>query len=181
MSNKVRKLDTMVAIYPSVAFHEAVAPYAHPDMLKSGLHVTLLYLGETSPDRDMDMRLALEKAVKGFQPLTMYNNGPGCFINAQDQGFVRKLTMNAIGLDILRYKVVNELWKSGFMGPQNHGFSAHMTLEYHKDFNLPPKWEECGIGPYPTFEVNEIFLVRSNNVIATIPLTRTNAAKGYPS
>jgi 2'-5' RNA ligase len=165
----VKKSSTMIAIYPPEEFLSLADKHAHPELISSGLHVTLYYVGDTSPDDDEAMIQALQAAMMSFSvPVVMSCNGPGCFYDTENDRFIRKLTMNAVGLDLLRYKVLTEMWRAGYVGPQTHGFSAHLTLQYHDDTDLFPGWERCGLEPYPSFPVNSLYLVRQNKVIAQV-------------
>lgn len=165
----VKKSSTMIAIYPPDEFLDMVDRHAHPELIAKGLHVTLYYVGDTSPEDDDAMIECLHAALKSVQrPLLMNCAGPGCFFDAENNRFIRKLTMNAVGLDVLRYKVLHEMWKGGFVGPQTHGFSAHLTLQYHEDTELFPGWERCALEPYPSFPVDRLYIVRQNKVIAQV-------------
>ena len=161
----------MVAIYPPEEFLWLADKHAHPEQIAAGLHVTLFYIGDTSPLDDNKLIQALQATMEEFKkPLMMKCAGPGCFYNESEGFFVRKLTMNAVGLDLLRVKVLQEMWKRGFVGSQTHGFSPHLTLQYHEDTDLYPGWEVCALEPYPVFPVDTLYLVRNNEVIAQVKL-----------
>lgn len=167
----IASTSTMVAIYPSQEFLALASKHAHQDLIDEGLHVTLFYVGDTDPSEDASLLEALSQALSGFKvPVPMNSAGPGCFYNPQEKTLVRKLTMNGIGLEFLRTKVIQSMWKAGFVGPQSHGFSAHLTLEYHDTSVLEPGWERCGMEDYPDFDVDRIYLVRSNDVVGSVKL-----------
>jgi 2'-5' RNA ligase len=162
----LRTTSTMAAIYPPESFLKYAKRHAHPDMIGDGLHVTLYYIGDTTEDSNADLIEGLQKAMQAFPPLEMYVNGAGCFFN--EGKAVRLLLMNAVGLDLLRSKVMTEMWRKGFVGKQKHGFCPHLTLEYHEQSTLPPEWETCALEDYPRFSVDRVFLVRSNEVVAEV-------------
>jgi 2'-5' RNA ligase len=165
----VKPSSTMIAIFPPEEFLVHADKHASQDLINAGLHVTLYYVGDTSSEDDAAMISSLQKAMRSFQkPLTMYMNGPGCFLDTENNSFVRKLTMNAVGLELLRYKVLREMWEGGFVGPQKHGFSAHLTLQYHDTTELFDGWEKCALEPYPKFPIESVYIVRSNEVIASV-------------
>lgn len=165
----VKKTSTMVAIYPPEDFLALADKHAHADLIASGLHVTLYYVGDTTEDDDNALIQALQRALSAIKtPLTMRCAGPAAFYDRENHRVIRNLTMNAVGLDILRYKVLREMWREGFVGYQTHGFSAHLTLQYHEDTNLFEGWERCGLEPYPEFKVDRVYLVRQNEVIAQV-------------
>lgn len=161
------KQMTMVAIYPSEEFLNLADKHAHPDEIARGLHLTLYYVGETSPEDDTALITALKHAMSGIRrPLRVYCNGPACFMN--EDATVRLLLLNGVGLDIWRYQVLSHMWRAGYVGKQSHGFIPHMTLQYHEDKVLPDNWERCASEPYPEFDVDRLYLVRSNQVVAQV-------------
>lgn len=168
--SEIHPMSMMVAIYPDERFLHSVSPFASQEQLDNGLHVTLFDLGRPPLEDESRICEALHKAVTPCLPLNMYNNGPGLFVNHDNQFLVKKLTMNAVGLDVLRYRIVSELWKIGIKEDHNYGFSAHLTLDYIQGLEVPEDWEQCGLKKHPRFEVSHIHLVRCNDLIESFQL-----------
>lgn len=167
----VVKTSTMVAIYPPNSVLSLADKHAHPEIITSGLHCTLYYVGDTTSEDNEALIEALRQAMVTIKtPLQMQVQGPGCFLDRNNRRWVRMLTLNAVGLDIMRYQVVHHMWKAGFVREQSHGFIPHMTLQYHDSLELFEGWERCGLEPYPAFPVDRLYLVRSNEVIAQVLL-----------
>ena len=160
--------STMVAIYPPPSFLDLAAKHASKECRDDGLHVTLFYVGDTDETQDEQMISALQRACKGLPPLDMYSNGIGAFYN--DDKFVRLLLMNAVGMDILRVRVLKAFHSLGMLSKQKHGFCGHLTLEYHDEMGLPGAWEQAAMEDYPHFQVSELCLVRGNDLLARVPL-----------
>lgn len=161
--------STMIAIYPPEEFLHLASKHADPALIHAGLHVTLFYIGDTDPAQDGTMLEGLSNVLKSFRTsLTMKVNGPGLFLTEGNAGFVRKLDMTAVGLEFLRTAVLKSMWKLGLVGKQDHGFSPHLTLQYHDTPEVPVSWEKCALEPYIPFEVSTLYLVREDAVIGSV-------------
>ena len=167
MSNRM-----MVAVYPPKRFLDVAYKYASAKSIEEGLHVTLLYLGEVeNADEDRLAEMLTSVCRRINHPLHMYMNGPAIFAN--DDSAVQVLLMNAVGLDVLRYALLQEFMP--LLGRQEHGFLPHLTLEYHDHGELPDDWYASGLAHYPKFEVRDLYLVREDEVVATAPLGKSKS------
>lgn len=158
----VTKKSTMLALYPDPAFEEKIKPHAQ-DELKDKLHVTVVYMGELD-DAELDIvKRITSTIVKRHSPLKLSVNGSGVFYN--NDAAVRQLLINGPGLNEFRADLFNSLNDAGIMPEQKYGYIPHMTLEYHKDHQMPENWELVGKGKYPAWTAGKLSLVQGDNVL----------------
>ena len=170
--------STMIAVYPPADFAEKVKPHAAEDQ-RDKLHVTVIYLGHTTPEQAELAGTILEKVTARHGPIELSVNGAGVFYNPE--GAVRQLLINGPGLNNFREDLFNALDDAGLMPEQKYGYIPHMTLEYHKDGQMPERWELVGKGSYPAWEATEVCLVRGDKEEKACQLTaeKTAAPSSY--
>jgi len=151
--------STMVAVYPPRAFAEKAHAHAGEGVEPGDLHVTLVYLGETTDEEYEVVRKAVGDAAENARPMRLGVNGSAVFPNAN--ALVRLLIVGGVGLNEARARIYNRLERAGVLPQQNHGFIPHLTLEYHEPGEqLPDGWERAGAEQFPEWYCECVYLVR---------------------
>lgn len=166
-ASDVSDTSTMVAIYPPKGWRDLLAAHAHPSQADK-LHMTLVYLGDTTPEEVLKVLAVIRPVVAKHDPFSMKMNGAGIFDNPD--AVVRLVNPNGVGLNELRADVYKALEKAKLTGEQNHGFVPHMTLEYHEDRKLPENWERVAQLPFGRWTVNDVRVVRGDKEVGRVPL-----------
>lgn len=174
MPEAVQHPGVMVAIYPPKGWVDLLAAHAHPSM-RDKLHVTLVYLPDVPDDKHDEVLKAVEVACKGNAPFRVTCNGAGAFDNADAK--VRILLPGGVGLNELRADIYRELESRGLHGKQKHGFTPHMTLEYHEDRRLPEHFDRVAELPFGRWTVTNVAVVQGDKILGRVSLdTETKEA-----
>jgi SPP1 gp7 family putative phage head morphogenesis protein len=117
---------TMLALYPDPALAKEMAvPGGLP---AEELHVTVAYTGKVDQADQARLRFAAEVAARRA-PITAMLSGHARFTGGA-KGDVIVALVDSADLDELRRAVVDALTEQGVAVPADHGFTAHMTLQY---------------------------------------------------
>lgn len=162
---------TMLAIYPPQWVLDYARQHAQEGVLKNGLHVTLVRLGQTDESEARMLQHLLEQSAKLLEPITLSIEGSG-FFNARDF-LVHWLLINGANLDIWRSTFLQITDKMGHLPEQRYGYTPHMTLGYYgkSEGGLPEGWENSGIpSSNKKWLCDEIYLVRGTGQKIAIPI-----------
>lgn len=162
---------TMLAIYPPQWVMDYARQYAKEGVLKNGLHVTLVRLGQTNENEAKVLQQVLEQTASLLNPINLSIEGTG-FFNARDF-YVHWLLINGASLDIWRATFLQITDKLGHLPPQRYGYTPHMTLGYYgkEEGGLPEGWEDAGEPPAKKkWRCDEIYLVRGSDQKTAIPV-----------
>ncbi len=134
-----------------------------------GIHLTLKFLGNVSPQRVPEITQAIERGCRSFAPFSLSLSKPGFFPNA------RRLRVIWVGvegdvdtLSQLQRAVESELNAIGFP-PEKRGFQPHLTLARIRDYARPNEREEMAkcigtiqVDSSVSMLVREVHLIRSD-------------------
>jgi 2'-5' RNA ligase len=134
-----------------------------------GIHLTLKFLGNISPERVPEITQAIERGCHSFAPFTISLSQPGFFPNA------RRLRVVWVGVDgevetllQLQRSVESALNAIGFP-PEKRGFQPHLTLARIRDYARPNEREEMAkriaavqVDTSASMLVREVHLIRSD-------------------
>lgn len=155
---------TMLAIYPPPEVVEFAYDHAQEDVIKNGLHMTLMGLDRTDQEEADLLYRACQRIAQLLDPIQLSVEGSGVF-NAPDM-YVKWLLINGAGLDAWRGAYLELLKQMDLLPPQRYGYTPHMTLGYyHKDDGgLPPGWEDmAGYDDLDPWLCDSIYLVRGKH------------------
>ena len=174
-------LSTMIAVVPRP---DEAAEIAEPDGLEaSTLHVTLCYLGEVEGDLTPLLDV-LAPVAATTAPLEGVVGGTGWFAPDPETGLAPEILLPDVpGLVELRVAVSQALYKAGIDYARNHGFCAHVTVDYGS-----PEEEASEVElPEPfgaPLHFDSLLIVRGDVVEAELPLVGpppVTAAAGWTS
>lgn len=157
--------STMICVKPRPAEAAAlVDPDGEP---ADTLHVTLCYLGEVDGDLE-PIAAALRGVAATHAPLSGIVAGYGQFGTPDpDAPPVGILLPDVPGLVELRVAVTEALHDAGVDYARNHGFEAHVTVDYDPE---PDELEEM-LGRYGApLHFDELLVVRGDVEVVPIPL-----------
>ena len=155
-------LSTMICLKPRPDEAEALAdPDGDPP---ETLHVTLAYLGDFEGDLQT-LADALRLVAASHAPLEGVVAGYGTFQPPPDAPWPAILLPDVPGLVELRVAVTEALVASEIDYARNHGFAAHLTLEY---VDGPPTLDGDQAGSPLHFD--ELLIVRSDDEVVALPL-----------
>jgi len=166
---KISSQMTMLAIYPPPEVLQYARKFAQPDVIRNGLHMTLVRLGQVE-DSDIERLKAVCSQTGAFlNPVELSVEGAG-FFSAPDM-FVHWLLINGAGLDIWRGVFLDHLDKAGLLPTQRYGYTPHMTLGYYpKAERLPDHFEDSGEFPTGKWLCESLYLVRGRGEKIPIPI-----------
>jgi 2'-5' RNA ligase len=164
------KLDkgVMIAAYPSHRFVDMVRPWCSSAIVDDGIHMTILYSSGITAQQLQVLASSLRRRLARTGPFDLGVTGSGVFYG--DEALVRVLLMNSPVLPEIRVICEEAMREAGCLGEQRYGHIPHVTLEYHKDFALPPGWEKVAKLPFGDMEIHELHLVIDDEVVDTIRL-----------
>lgn len=126
----------------SAALLSALPPDVAPVVDGDGLHLTLLYLGDTRAIGDLQDVVGAVLQVMALEhgTLTGLVSGVGRFTNDEGDGTnAVYASFDAWDLPGLRQNLVDRLAEVGVMSPSQHGFTPHITLAFvPADVPTPP-------------------------------------------
>jgi 2'-5' RNA ligase len=122
----VKPTSTMVALYPPPALARdlAVTGGEAPELL----HVTLVYLGDTTPAEVIRTNDVVSRVAAGAPKLTGEISGKGTFTAGPKP--VTYLSVDLPDLPQVRQDLVDALEAEGLPVNREHGFTPHMTIAY---------------------------------------------------
>ena len=126
----------MVALYPDARAAAQLAATKGVTEPKEDLHLTLVFLGDSSEAPLANGRRQVAKAVQEWavqkgKPLKGTINGVGRFFNEESDGTnAVYVSPDVPGLPELRQSLCEALHASGFDYAENHGFTPHLTVAY---------------------------------------------------
>lgn len=128
--------STMVALMvPAVTARKIPRSDLPPD----DLHVTLAYVGGTSPEQAQMIAAAVRRVAQSFGPLYGKIGGLGHFPDNGD-GAPYYAPVDVPGLEELRERIVSAVDRvPGVSVRRDHGFTPHMTLKYVKRGEKAPE------------------------------------------
>ncbi|WP_068787076.1 RNA 2',3'-cyclic phosphodiesterase [Paenibacillus phocaensis] len=104
-------------------------------------HITVQFLGDTSPGRLDDLTASIEQAAKGAAPLSLEAAGIGTFGRPASPSVLWAGVRGEVaGLERLHGRVTSENRALGFV-PEERRFSPHITLarKYREGARLDPQ------------------------------------------
>lgn len=104
-------------------------------------HITVQFLGDTSPKRLEDLTASLERAATGLAPFSLEAAGVGTFGRPTSPSVLWAGVRGEVaGLESLHHRVTTENRTLGFV-PEERRFSPHITLarKYPEGARLDPQ------------------------------------------
>ena len=138
-----------------------------------GMHMTLVFLGDVTGLDRAAIQAVIERFASARAPVDCSISGIGRFATLDNGMNPVYASVDGPDLPEFRQALAEELEAAGIAGPQNHGFTPHITLMY-----LPPETETPAILPEPIpFTMNALHLAWGEERIE-IPLSaQPEAAK----
>lgn len=177
---QVGSKSTMIAIYPPVHFRRQLSRFADLDIGQDGLHQTLVYLGELDIVQFSKAQDLLSELVQDLSPVELSVNGAGVFFNKKN---VIWLSLNGVGLDEMRVKLLHEFNVAELKGMCTHGGQPHMTLGYYDDDEVRDDWWRVLRDESETdfrFTCSKIHLVRGDRIKLPFLLQGHSGRLGNP-
>lgn len=162
-SDGVTRLSTMICVMPRPDEAETLAQEG--GQAAETLHVTLAYLGEVEGPLGQFVE-PLQQVAATHAPLTGTVAGAGVF-SPNDGVGPSILLPDVPGLVELRVAVTEALVMAGVDYSRDHGFEAHITVDYY-DAADPPSLDGPAFGAPLHFD--DLYIVRGDVEMLALPL-----------
>lgn len=126
-------------------------------------HITVQFLGDTSPERLTELAASLERAAKGIAPLGLEAAGIGTFGRPASPSVLWAGVRGEVtGLESLQRRVTSENRALGFI-PEERRFSPHITLarKYREEAGLTPELPKA-MPEFGTWTADRLVIYRTH-------------------
>jgi 2'-5' RNA ligase len=130
-----------------------------------GLHITLKFFGEVTPDRLDTITEMLGFCVDGMTPMTLAITGAGVFPFPSKPRIIRLDVSSAPDLELLQDRIERAGERIGFP-PEGRPFHPHITLGRVREGQRLPLGaldQLTGVAPQPSFVADRMVLYESEH------------------
>jgi RNA 2',3'-cyclic 3'-phosphodiesterase len=162
-------LEIPPSLQKSISAHSAVLKQALPDTIRwvatERIHLTLKFLGDTSPARLQDLTHALSAVIAQQPPFDISAGGFGVFPNPKRPRILWIGVQAPPDLERLTRAIETTCARLGYP-PEEKPFNPHLTLGRLRDgadlSALRPALQGIEIGPLGSLTVSSVTLFRSD-------------------